>query len=229
MEFGGLNKFTLIDYPGKTAALVFTIGCNFRCPYCHNPELVDETVEKTFQEQEILEFLKSRIGLIEALVITGGEPTIHGEDLIQFIRKVKDLGFLVKLDSNGTNPNFLRDVIRERLVDYIAMDVKSPIDTYYKVANMPVDTKAVRESIRLLKENVVDYEFRTTLIKILTPKEDVIKILKDIEGAKNYYLQRFIPTKILNPQFLRKTTYDEEELLELKSIAEKYVLQCGIR
>lgn len=229
MEFGGLEKFTLIDYPGKTAAMVYTIGCNFRCPYCHNPELVDETVERKFSEEEIISFLETRVGLLDGIVITGGEPTLHGDDLYNFIKRVKKLGFLVKLDSNGTNPEFLRKVIDEKLVDYIAMDVKSPIDTYHIVAGRPVNKEGIRKSIEILKENKVDYEFRTTIIKCLTSPEDLKKIAKDIKGAKKYYLQKFIPTKILNPQFKRKTTYTDEEFLKLWNMASEYVGFCGIR
>lgn len=229
MKFGGLNKFTLIDYPGKTAVLVYTIGCNFRCPYCHNPELVNETVENEIDEKEVLDFLEKRKGVIDGLVITGGEPTIHGDDLFNFMKKVKTLGFLVKLDSNGTNPSFLEKVISEGVVDYIAMDIKSPLMTYHKVANMPVDVAAIRKSITILKARKVDYEFRTTVIKILCSKEDLHKIFKEIRGAHKYFLQKFVPNNILNPQFLKKTTYSDEEFEEFQKVASQYVDYCGVR
>jgi len=228
MIFGGLEKFTLIDYPGKMSAMVYTIGCNFHCPYCHNPELVNETVDITYSEEEILDFLKKRIGLIDGLVITGGEPTMHS-DLPMFIKKVKDLGFLVKLDSNGTNPKMLAGLIEKGLVDYIAMDIKSPILKYSSVVSRPVDVIAIRKSIDLIMSSPVPYEFRTTLIKALVSPEDIEQIGKEIKGAKNYYLQKFIPTKILNPQFLRKVTYSDEELSVLAKNLEHYVSYCGIR
>lgn len=229
MIFGGFTPLTLIDYPGKTSAMVYTIGCNFRCGYCHNPELVDETVEDTYTEDYVLAFLKKRIGLLDAITITGGEPTMHGEKLIAFMRKVKDLGFLIKLDSNGTNPNFLEKVIHEKLVDYIAMDIKAPLAKYHITAGRPVDVEAIRTSITLLKENRVDYEFRTTVIKILTSPEDIEAIAKEIEGAKTYNLQKFVPTKTLNPQFLRKTTYTDEEFETFQKTCARYVDFCGIR
>ena len=228
MIFGGFEKFTLIDYPGKVASMVYTIGCNFRCPYCHNPELVDESVEKTWSEKEILNFLNNRKKMLDGLVITGGEPTIH-EGLPTFIKKVKKLGFAVKLDSNGTNPKMLRQLIKDRLVDYIAMDIKSPLSKYSHVALRPVDTRAIRESIDLLMASSVSYEFRTTLIKSLINPRDLEEIGREIKGAKRYYLQKFIPTKILNPQFLRKTTYSDEELKVLQKKLSKYVQFCGIR
>ena len=208
--------------------MVYTIGCNFRCPYCHNPELVDETVEKKLSEQEILDFLDERRGMLEGLVITGGEPTMH-EDLPVFIEKVKQKGFLVKLDSNGTNPEMLKQLIDKSLVDYIAMDIKSPLSKYSQSVSRPVDTRAIQKSIDLLMNSSIPYEFRTTLVKALVTPEDLDKIGREIRGAEKYYLQKFIPTKILNPQFLRKTTYSDEELEVLQDKLEKYVKFCGIR
>jgi pyruvate formate lyase activating enzyme len=228
MVFGGLEKITLIDYPGKVASMVYTIGCNFRCPFCHNPELVNETVETRYSEEEILKFLESRKGMVDALVITGGEPTIH-DDLLPFLKKVKDLGFLIKLDSNGTNPEALKEAIEKKLVDYIAMDIKSPMRNYARTVAMPVDTDAIRQSIGILMSSSVPYEFRTTLIKSLTSPEDIEEIGKEIKGAKAYYLQKFVSTKILNPQFKRKTTYTDEELKDLQAKMLKYVKYCGIR
>jgi pyruvate formate lyase activating enzyme len=228
MTFGGFQKFTLIDYPGKIACMVYTIGCNFRCPYCHNPELVDESIEERWSEKEILKFLDSRKGLLEGVVITGGEPTMH-KNLPTFIRKVKKRGFLVKLDSNGTNPKMLKKLINLKLVDYIAMDIKSPLAKYSQTIMHSVDTQSIRESIKIIMASPVSYEFRTTLIKVLLSPEDIINIGHEIMGASRYFLQKFIPTKILNPQFLRKTTYSDEELKVLQSKLNKYVQYCGIR
>lgn len=229
MEFGGFERFTLIDYPEKIACMVYTIGCPFRCPYCHNPELVDETVTNRISEKEILDFLEIRKGILDGIVITGGEPTMHGEKLISFMRKVKDLGFLIKLDSNGVHPEFLQKVIDEKLVDYIAMDIKSPLLKYSQTVMRPVDIEAIKNSIEVIKKGGVDYEFRTTLVKTMTSVEDLEQIGKEIKGAQSYYLQKFIPTKILNPQFLKKATYDDEELKSIKSMMENYVSFCGIR
>lgn len=229
MTFGGFTPCTLIDYPGKTAAMVYTIGCNFRCPYCHNPELVDETVEETMSDSYVFNFLRGRQYLLDGVVITGGEPTIHGDDLLSFVREVKDLGFLVKLDTNGTNSNFLQAAINERLVDYVAMDIKAPLSTYHEIVGRPVDIESIQKSIDILRVGHVAYEFRTTVIKSLLAQEDLESILKTIKGASTYYLQKFIPTKILNPQFKKKVTYTDEEFLEFKKMAERHVSFCGIR
>ncbi len=228
MIFGGLEKFTLIDYPGKVACMVYTIGCNFRCPYCHNPELVDETVDTKITEREIISFLESRKGMLDGIVITGGEPTLH-DDLLDFIRKVKKLGFLVKLDSNGTRPSVLIKAVEEGIVDYIAMDIKSPLSKYSETVARPVDIENIKKSIEFIIKSNIDYEFRTTIIKALVKPEDIEVIGSEIMGAKRYYLQKFIPTKILNPQFKKKVTYNDEELLGFQEIMKRYVKYCGIR
>jgi pyruvate formate lyase activating enzyme len=229
MEFGGFEKFTLIDYPTKVACMVYTIGCNFRCPYCHNPELVDETCTTRIPEKEILEFLDTRMGMLDGVVITGGEPTMHGEKLLSFMKEVKKRGFLVKLDSNGTHPDILRQAIDEHLVDYIAMDIKSPLAKYTQTVARPVDVLSIKKSITLIKESGIPHEFRTTVVKSMLSFEDFETIGKEIQGAQNYYLQKFIPSKILNPQFIRKVTYSDEEFASIKALVEKYVTFCGIR
>lgn len=228
MLFGGLQKITLIDYPGKVASMVYTIGCNFRCPYCHNPELVDETVEARFPEAEIFDFLKSRKGIVEGLVITGGEPTMH-EDLPDFMRKVKKMGFLVKLDSNGTNPEMLKYVIDKMLVDYIAMDIKAPLYKYSQAVARPVDPSILRRSIKLIKSSGIPYEFRTTVVKFMLSPEDMEEIVEEIKGADKYFIQKFISTRILNPQFKKKTSYDDKELKHFQKLFAKKVKFCGIR
>ncbi len=228
MIFGGFEKCTLVDYPGKVACMVYTIGCNFRCPYCHNPELVDETVEVTYSESTILGFLDTRQGLLDGVVITGGEPTMHDE-LPAFMRRVKEKGFLVKLDTNGTNPNMLRQVIDEGLVDYVAMDMKSPLETYSQTVARPADVEAIRESIDILLSSPIEYEFRTTIVKSLLSQEDLRRIGEAIRGARYYYLQKFVPTKILNPQFRRKVTYTDEEFEEFRNMMDDYVETCKIR
>lgn len=229
MVFGGFEKFTLIDYPGKVACMVYTIGCPFRCPYCHNPELVDETVTTHIDEKIILEFLDSRKGMLDGIVITGGEPSMHGENLISFMKEVKRCGFLVKLDSNGVNPGFLEKVFAEKLVDFIAMDIKSPLVKYTETVGRPVNIDAIKKSIEIIKKSGIEYEFRTTIVKSMLSVEDLEQIGKEIKGANTYYLQKFIPSKILNPQFLKKVTYSDEEFLLIKKMMEKYVSFCGIR
>jgi pyruvate formate lyase activating enzyme len=227
MRLGGLQKCSLIDYPGKISAIVFTIGCNFRCPYCHNPELVDETA-KEISTDSFFEFLNNRIGKLDAVTITGGEPTVH-DDLLSFIRDIKKLGFLVKLDSNGTHSGVLKQAIDEKLVDYIAMDIKAPLSKYEGTVSRPVDLEEIKKSITLLKEGRVAYEFRTTVIKSLLSIEDFHAIGELISGAQLYYLQKFIPTKLLNPAFLKKTTYSDDEFKEIQSIMSNYVTTCALR
>jgi len=227
MRIGGLQGCSLIDYPGKISAIVFTIGCNFHCPYCHNPELVDETADEQ-PEEDFFAFLESRVGKLDGVTITGGEPTIH-DDLIPFIKKIKKMGFLVKLDSNGTHPEVLKEVIDQKLVDYLAMDIKGPLHKYAGAVARPVDTDKIKTSIKLLMESGVPYEFRTTVVKSMLTPDDFHEIGKLINGADAYYLQRFVPTKLLNPGFMDEETYSDDEFEELRVIMEKYVQQCNIR
>jgi len=227
MRLGGLQRSSLIDYPKKVCAIVFTIGCNFRCPYCHNPELVDETAEEV-PEDDFFSFLVSRVGLLDAVTITGGEPTMH-KDLIAFITRIKELGFLVKLDSNGTRPDVLETLIDQQLVDYVAMDIKAPLQKYEQTIARPVDIEKIRDSINLLIQDKVSYEFRTTVVKALLSPEDFHRIGALIQGAKQYYLQRFVPTKLLNPGFRKKVTYSDAEFNELQTIMNQYVSICQIR
>lgn len=229
MRFGGITPTTLIDYPGKIAAIVFTIGCNFRCPYCHNPELALETVEVEYSETAVLEFLKGRIGMLDGVVITGGEPTIHGDELLAFMGRVKEMGFSVKLDTNGTSPAFIQEACARKIVDYIAMDVKAPLPSYAQLVGMPVSEDDLLSSIRIIMNSGVPYEFRTTIIKALTSRDDIQSIAETIRGAKAYYLQKFVPSNILNPQFLRKMRYTDEEFALLAKIPIPYVEYVGIR
>lgn len=228
MKIGGLQKLSLVDYPGHTSIAMFTIGCNMRCGYCHNPELVlPERYAETIPEEDILLFLESRVGKVEGVVISGGEPTMHA-DLPGFIRRVKQLGFLVKLDSNGTNPDMLRELFDNNLLDYIAMDIKGSLARYEEVAARPIDTDDILESIRIIKASGVDHEFRTTLVKSQVSPEDLDEIGKLVEGSPRYALQRFRPGRTLNPQFAREVTYSDDELKVLKGRMERYVATCVV-
>jgi len=192
MKIGGLLKFSLIDYPGKMSAVIFTQGCNFRCPYCHNFELVvPEHFRDPIAEDTVLDFLKKRAGQIEGVVVTGGEPTIQS-DLVDFLEKVKDLGYLVKLDTNGSNPDVLNEVIKRNAVDYIAMDVKAPLEKYDQLTPLKDCAERIEKSIRIILMSHIDHEFRTTLALPVAPAEDLPKIASLIQGAKKYRLQRFI-------------------------------------
>ncbi len=228
MLIGGLQKFSMIDYPGKTCAIVFTVGCNFRCPYCHNPELQDGVGCQIWNEEDVLNFLETRKGKLDAVTITGGEPTLH-DDLPDFLRKIKAMGFLIKLDSNGTRPRMLKKIFKEGLVDYHAMDIKGSYEKYSMVSGVVVDRVSIEKSIKLIMDMVPDYEFRTTIVKSQLAKEDFHGIGELIKGAKRYYLQKFIPSKTLDKNFMNETTYSDEEFEELREIMLKYVDECKVR
>lgn len=227
MRIGGLQSCSLIDFPGNISAIIFTIGCNFRCPYCHNPELVDETADE-IPTVDVLAFLHSRMGKLDGVTISGGEPTMH-DDLIPFIKEIKGMGFKVKLDSNGTRPDIIEQVQREKLVDYIAMDIKAPFTVYERAIARPVDIEKIKKSVQLIMEGAVPYEFRTTVVKALLSPEDIENIGQDIQGARIYYLQKFVSSKILNPSFVKKTTYTNEEFESFKLVLQEYVQECHIR
>jgi pyruvate formate lyase activating enzyme len=229
MFIGGLQKFSLIDYPEKICAIVFTQGCNFRCDYCHNPELSDcKNFREIIPEKDIIDFLEKRKGKLDAVTVTGGEPTLQ-PDLVDFLRKIKKMGFLVKLDSNGSNPDILKRVIDKKLVDYIAMDVKAPLKKYKDIANFSVDPKRIKKSIEIIKKSGVDYEFRTTIVKSQISMDDFFEIGELVKGAKLYVLQKFIPTKLLNPEFINENSYSDEEFKEIKKIMESFVKKCTLR
>ena len=196
MTIGGLQKVTLVDYPGRLACTVFLSGCNFRCPFCYSKELVlDQEIKNHPQisEDYFFDFLNEKKGLLDGCVICGGEPTIHGESLIEFLRKINKMGFLIKLDTNGTNPDLIKRLIDEKLVDYIAMDVKAPLikEKYEAACGMVVDISKIRESISIIKDSGVEYEFRTTVVPGIHTAEDVIRIANDIAPASKYFVQRF--------------------------------------
>ncbi len=190
MKFGGLQKLTLLDYPKKVACTVFTVGCNFRCPFCHNNSLVTNNVEQLSQEQ-ILAFLKKRKNLLEGVCLTGGEPLIH-PDVADFLRQVKGLGYLVKLDTNGAFPQKLQQLVEEGLVDYVAMDVKNSRQSYWQTAGSNVDISAVEQSVEFLKKGLVDYEFRTTVTGNLHDQNSIEQMGEWLVGAKALYLQQFV-------------------------------------
>lgn len=233
MEVGGLEKSTLIDYPGRIAATVFLIGCNFRCPFCYSSELVlPEKILKQprISEKDFFKFLNERKGLLDGVVICGGEPTIQ-KDLPGFIKKIKNLGFLVKLDTNGSNPEILKKLIADKLVDYIAMDIKAPLKSlkYEKATGVKVDLEKIRKSIEIIKNSGIDYEFRTTVVPTIHTKKDVIQIAKDIGPAKKYFLQNFRAEKTIDPHFERIKPYLKDFLLEIKKEIAKFFDVCEIR
>ena len=229
MRIGGLQKSSLIDYSDLISCIVFTQGCNFRCGYCHNPELLDpKNWEEPISVFTVLDFLKKRVGKLDAVVVTGGEPTLH-LDLLEFLSDVKDLGFKVKLDTNGTNPDMLSKGLKEGLLDYVAMDIKSPLDKYSFVANTNVLIGNIRRSIGLIMQKAPDYEFRTTVVKDQLSYEDTMLIGRMLKGAKKYYLQKFIPSKTNLPEFMNRETYSDEILKKMMRNLLKFIDFVGIR
>ena len=217
MRLGGLQKLSLIDYPGKLAAVVFTQGCNFRCGYCHNPELViPQEYCPAVPEEEVMAFLRSRQEYLEGVVVTGGEPTVQ-EGLISFLDQLKRLGYLVKLDTNGSRPEVLKQVLSLRLVNYVAMDVKASLIRYDGVTNVPVSTEKIKESIRLILDAGIPHEFRTTVVKTFHSAGDLLEIRSLVEGARQYTLQRArIDGKILDKSLLAREQYSDAEFERLK-------------
>ena len=223
----GIQKLSLIDYPGKVVCTLFTFGCNFRCPYCHNPELVTDDGTPPIPEEDLFRFLVERKGFLDGVCITGGEPTLHS-DLPIFIKRIKNLGYSVKLDTNGTNPEMLGVLVREKLVDYIAMDVKAPLEKYESVARVKVDLDKVAESVDIVKA-FPEHEFRTTVVPELLAREDILAIAEWLKGAKRFFIQQFKPTKTLDKAFLEKQVYLADELEKICSEIKLFFEVCKIR
>lgn len=217
MQVAAFQPFSLIDYPGKIAAILFTQGCMFRCHFCHNPELVlPNLFGELLSEDKVMTFLESRRGKLDGVVITGGEPTLHA-GLGALLHQIKKLGFLVKLDTAGVNPERVSEFLDADLIDYIAMDVKAPLDRYEAVVGRAVDTNKILASIDLIKSRAPDYEFRTTVVEGLHSKEDVLGIGELIRGAKRYALQRFVPTKTVDPDYMTRLALSDEILHQLQA------------
>ncbi len=215
MKIGGFQKFSMLEYPHKLCAIIFTVGCNFRCPYCHNPELVFKTDKKLIDENSVIKFLKSRLGKLDAVCITGGEPFMQ-KDIKRFVKKTKNLGFLVKLDTNGTYPEKLKELLEENLIDYVAMDIKAPFEKYEKVCCARTELSKIVKSKNILINSSIDYEFRTTVVDGLLNKADIVRIMEEIKGAKAYFLQKFVPSTTLDERYLKKVSFSDEILNELK-------------
>lgn len=249
MRIGGVEKLTLIDYPGKLAAIVFTVGCNFRCGFCYNPMLVRPRIEELDTENikgqrqssdanddslltsvaGLFNFLKKRAGKLEGVVITGGEPTLH-PDLPEFIQQIKSLGYSVKLDTNGTNPKMLKRLINKGLIDYIAMDLKAPAKKYSRTTNVSFDFNKIEESVKMIMSSGLPYEFRTTVVPSLIKEADIAAMGKLIKGAAKWYLQRFkADTELLDPSFKHQPSYTVKEMKALASLGRQFVDLCESR
>jgi pyruvate formate lyase activating enzyme len=201
LRLGGLLRTSFSDFPGRIAAVAFTRGCNLRCPYCHNPELIHAGGEDPVDEAELFDLLRRRRGKLDGVVFTGGEPTLQA-DLADVLSRVKDLGFETKLDTNGSRPEVLEALLAEELVDLVAMDVKAPLPRYEEVTGVSVDTAAIEQSIRLLIGSGIEHEFRTTVAEPLLAVADLLAIGEELRGARRYVLQPFVAGTTLDPGFV---------------------------
>ena len=234
MKLGGLQKLTLIDYPGKVACTVFSMGCNFKCPFCYSSELVikEKMRQQTaLKEKDFFQFLNKRKGMLQAVVLCGGEMTLQ-KDLLKFAKKIKDMGYLIKLDTNGSSPQVLKSLIHKRLLDYVALDVKAPLrqEKYDEAAGRAVDLRDIKKSIDLVKKSGIDYEFRTTVVPTIHSKQDILDIADALAPAKKYYLQNFRAEKNINHKFQNFKPYPLEFLEDIrKSVPSHSFEEFGIR
>ena len=228
MRIQGLQKLTLLDYPEHTACTVFTAGCNCRCPFCHNASLVlDIPKESEISEEEFFAFLQKRIGILEGVCVSGGEPLLQ-PDIEQFIKKIKDMGFAVKLDTNGSFPDKLIHLVEEGLVDYVAMDIKNSPETYaFTAGTETLDIVSVKKSVAYLKEGHVPFEFRTTVVKHYHSIESFEAIGKWLTGTEKYFLQNFVDSGDLIGKNTRGCS--EEEMKEFLATVKKYIPSAKLR
>lgn len=238
MKIHGLNKLTLLDYPGHMACLIFTGACNYRCPFCHNASLVlNPNSQPAISEEEIFAFLQSRKGILEGVCISGGEPTLQA-DLPEFIRKIRTMGFHVKLDTNGSRPGILKALLEEGLLDYVSMDIKNALKKYLSTIGIPESvsgfnnliTDSVRQSAELLMQSSIPYEFRTTVVKELHNEEDLLSIGKWLNGANAYYLQSFRDSETLVGASLGQFhAYEPEQMRAFRDMLKPYFETVEVR
>ena len=226
---GGIQKLTLLDYPGRVAATIFTVGCNFRCPFCHNAPLVNRVDKNSFIDKgEILQFLKRRVGILDGVVITGGEPTLMS-DLPEFISEIKAMGYSVKLDTNGTDSEMLEYLINNRMIDYVAMDIKNCLEKYCDTAGVDCsfNLDAIKRSAEILMQNKVDFEFRTTVVLPYHMEEDFDRIGEWLAGDEKFFLQAFVDSGNLVGDGVHGAT--KEEMLTFCNKLKQYVKNAQIR
>ncbi len=229
MKIGTIQKLSLIDYPGKMSAVIGTQGCNMRCFWCHNCYLIpyDDSYSQSIEEEDLFQVLYERVNFLDAVVISGGEPTLH-DDLADICARIKRLGFSVKLDTNGTNPAMLQKLIDYRLLDYVAMDIKTYAEQYEKLCREKIEMDDILASVNIILSANIAYEFRTTCVKPFVSRDNIEEVAKIINGARLYYLQKCTEQKNTNgKEFYR--ALDDEELSELKFKAAPYVDMCAIR
>jgi pyruvate formate lyase activating enzyme len=228
MKIGGIKKTSLLDFPDTISAIIWTIGCNFRCPFCYNREIVLGRVE-IISEEEVFSFLEKRKEMLEGLVISGGEPLMQ-KDIAQFIEKVKKIGYLVKIDTNGTYPKKLKELIDKKLIDYIAMDVKAPKNKYDDLTGVKTDIKKIEKSIEIICNSSVNYEFKTTFAPKLLTKKDIIEVAKWLKDSKRFYLQQFNnEANLLSPKLQNSSPYSKDELIDTLKDIKPYFEYCDVR
>ncbi|MDI6826159.1 MAG: anaerobic ribonucleoside-triphosphate reductase activating protein [Candidatus Aenigmarchaeota archaeon] len=222
MMIKGFQKLSLIEYPGKIAAIVFVGKCDFGCHFCYNTDLI-KNYDKVpdIPEKEITDFLAERKGLLDGISITGGEPTVH-KDLPEFAKKIKDMGFLVMIETNGSNPEMIKELIDKKLVDYIAMDIKAPLEKYDEVAGVKVNKKKIQGSVDIIRNSSIDYEFRTTVIPKHFNEKDALAIGKWLKGSKRFFLQQFRPDKTLDESYQKVEQYPPEKLKKFAEIMKPF-------
>ena len=228
MKICGFQKLTLLDYPGKTAATVFTGGCNFRCPFCHNGDLVlSHSAMDEITQDEIFSVLERRKGFLDGVCVTGGEPLMW-QDTEDFLKKIKDMGYLVKLDTNGSYPERLERIIKSGSIDYIAMDIKNSLSSYPKTVGLEsFDIESVKKSVEVINSSALDHEYRTTLVKNLHTEKDMEEIGKWLEGEKKYFLQAFVMSDNVIDKSM--SGFEKEELEKMLKIVKKYIPTAEIR
>jgi pyruvate formate lyase activating enzyme len=232
MIIGGMQKTSFVDWPEKICTTLFIAGCNFRCGFCHNPDLVlPESIEtlEPVSENEVLTTIVARKKYIDGVCITGGEPLLS-PDIVRLIRKIKDKGLEVKVDTNGSVPTVLQKLIDENLVDYVAMDIKGPKERYEEITGSKVNVSLIEKSIKILQESSVKYEFRTTVVKGIISKDDIILIGKWLKGAPAYYLQSFVSSvEMVDPELKDRKTWTPDEMRDMKKAVDEYFGKVEVR
>lgn len=232
MVIGGLQKHSLIDYPGKMSCVLFLEGCNFDCPYCHNPDLALGRASpcNRWSKNDVFDFLKQRRGFLDAVVVSGGEPTLSS-DLGSVCERIREMGYPVKLDTNGSRPAVLKDLIDRGLVDYVAMDLKTSPLNYGLLAKEACTPSEILTSINLIMDRCESYEFRTTCVRPLVSDSIIESVAKTVQGAQRYVLQKFQPSEILRPEFFgdANPAFDEQDLFRFQTLASPWVQECIVR